>query len=178
MTGTNLMRGAKESSMIKMKRVRKIPPAGDYPGVLAPPPVIALVILFAGIAAGLIKSLHFINGNARYITGAALLAVSLAIGLTAFLKMKRAGTNVDVRKPATKVLTDGIYAYSRNPMYVGIIILLVAISVLLNNLWIIIFIPIFVAIVRKGVIEREEFYLEQKFGAEYTDYKKRVRRWL
>ncbi len=63
-------------------------------------------------------------------------------------------------------------------MYVSLVIFLFAMSVLLNNLWIIIFIPAFVFIMRRGVIEREELYLEEKFGAEYTDYKKRVRRWL
>lgn len=152
--------------------------SNDNPKVLVPPPVIALVIILAGTVAGLIKSLRFINGNARYITGAALLAVSVAIGLTAFLKMKRVGTNVDVRKPATTVLTDGIYAYSRNPIYVGMTVFIIAVSVLLNNLWIMILIPVFILIMKRGVIEREERYLEQKFGAEYTDYKKRVRRWL
>ncbi|HVY55791.1 MAG TPA: isoprenylcysteine carboxylmethyltransferase family protein, partial [Thermodesulfobacteriota bacterium] len=81
-------------------------------------------------------------------------------------------------KPATTVLTDGIYAYSRNPMYAGLILFLVAVSILLNNLWILIFTPVFIAVMRKGVIEREELYLEEKFGEEYTDYKKRVRRWI
>jgi protein-S-isoprenylcysteine O-methyltransferase Ste14 len=137
----------------------------DYPNVLAPPPIIAFMIIFAGGVAGLIKSLHFINGNARFITGGALVVVSFVIGYTAFVKMKNSGTNVDVRKPATMVLTDGIYAYSRNPMYIGLIVFLIAASILLNNLW-------------KGVIDREERYLEEKFGSEYTDYKKRVRRWL
>ena len=106
------------------------------------------------------------------------MAVSLAIGLAGFLRIKRAGTNIDVRKPTTKVVTDGIYAYSRNPIYVGMVILLFALSVLLNNLWIMIFVPAFVIIMTRGVIEMEELYLEEKFGQEYTDYKKRVRRWL
>ena len=153
-------------------------PNKDYPRVIAPPPFIALVIIIAGFAAGLIKSLHFIYGTARYTAGGALLAASLANGLAAFYKFKKAGTNVDVRKPATKIVTDGLYAYSRNPIYVGLVIFLFAMSVLLNNLWIMIFIPAFVIIVKRGVIEKEEIYLEEKFGAEYTDYKKRVRRWL
>jgi len=153
-------------------------PNKDHPRVIAPPPVIALIIIFAGFAAGLIKSLHFINGTARYSAGAALLAVSLIIILWSSFKFKKAGTNVDVRKPATSIVTDGLYAYSRNPIYVGLVIFLFAVSVLLNNLWIMIFIPAFVIIMRRGVIEREELYLEEKFGAEYTDYKKRVRRWI
>jgi protein-S-isoprenylcysteine O-methyltransferase Ste14 len=150
----------------------------DYPNVLAPPPLIAFMIIFAGGVAGLIKSLHFINGNARFITGGALVVVSFVIGYTAFVKMKNSGTNVDVRKPATMVLTDGIYAYSRNPMYIGLIVFLIAASILLNNLWILILTPVFIAVMWKGVIDREERYLEEKFGSEYTDYKKRVRRWL
>lgn len=153
-------------------------PPGDYPRVLAPPPFIVLVIILAGFAAGLIKSLHFIYGPARYATGAALMALSLIIVLWAFFKFRKAGTNVDVRKPSTKIVTDGLYAYSRNPIYLGLVIFLVAVSVLLNNLWIMIFIPVFVIIMRKGVIEREELYLEEKFGQEYIDYKKRVRRWI
>ena len=153
-------------------------PNKDYPRVLAPPPFIALVIILAGFAAGLIKSIHFIYGTPRFVIGGLLLAVSLAIGLAGFLRIKRAGTNIDVRKPTTKVVTDGIYAYSRNPIYVGMVILLFALSVLLNNLWIMIFVPAFVIIMTRGVIEMEELYLEEKFGQEYTDYKKRVRRWL
>lgn len=153
-------------------------PNRDYPRVLAPPPFIALVIILAGFAAGLIKSIPFINGNPRYALGGTLLASALAIGLAAFYQFKKAGTNIDIRKPATTVVTGGVYAYSRNPIYAGMVIFLFAVSVLLNNLWIMIFIPAFVIIMRRGVIEREELYLEEKFGAEYTDYKKRVRRWI
>ena len=152
------------------ERIRMTSPNKDHPRVLAPPPVIALVMIFAGFAAGLIKSLHFISGAPRYVTGAALMAVSLIIILWAFFKFRKAGTNVDVRKPTTGIVTDGLYAYSRNPIYVGLVIFLFAVSVLLDNLWIIIFIPAFVIIMRRGVIEREEIYLEEKFGAEYTDY--------
>ncbi len=104
--------------------------------------------------------------------------VTAVIMLSAYFKMTRAGTNVDVRKPATKVITDGVYAYTRNPMYVSMVVFLIAMSVLLNNLWIMILIPAFIFILRKGVIEREELYLEGKFGDEYREYKNRVRRWL
>lgn len=155
-----------------------IKPDKDYPRVLAPPPLIVIAIIIAGTAAGLIRSLHFINGTARYAAGAVLLAVSLTIGLAAFAKIKGAGSNVEIRKPTTKIVTDGIYAYSRNPIYVGMVIFLFAVSVLLDNLWIMIFIPAFIIIMRRGVIEMEELYLGEKFGAEYTDYKKRVRRWI
>ena len=164
--------------MSKTKRVRKPVPAGDYPKVITTPPVIVLIMIAAGFAASLIQPLRFIDGYARYIAGGALLILSAVIVSLAFFKMKGAGTNVDVRKPATAVVTDGIYSYTRNPMYVSLVIFLAAASMLLNNLWIMILIPVFIFIMGRGVIAREELYLEEKFGAQYTDYKNRVRRWL
>ncbi len=164
--------------MNKIKRVRKPAPSGDYPKVITPPPVIVLIVIAAGFAASLIQPLRFIDGYARYVAGGALLILFAAIVSLAFFKMKGAGTNVDVRKPATAVVTDGVYSYTRNPMYVSLVIFLAAASVLLNNLWIAILIPVFIFIMGKGVIAREEQYLEEKFGAQYTDYKERVRRWL
>ena len=164
--------------MSKTKRARMKAPVGDYPRVITPPPVIALVMIAAGSAASLILPLRFIDGNARYISGGALVLVSAVVILSAYFRMTRAGTNVDVRKPATTVVTDGIYSYTRNPMYAAMVVFLIAMSILLNNLWIMILVPVFILILRRGVIEREELYLEEKFGAEYTEYKKRVRRWL
>lgn len=164
--------------MKKIKRAGKVIPSGDYPRVITPPPVIVLIMIAAGFAAGLIQPLPYIDGYTRYTAGGALLLVSAVIMLSAYFKMTRAGTNVDVRKPATTVLTDGVYSYSRNPMYVSMVVFLAAVSVLLNNLWIMILIPVFIFIMGRGVIAREEHYLEGKFGAQYTDYKNRVRRWL
>lgn len=164
--------------MSKTKRVRKPAPSGDYPKVITPPPIIVLIMIAAGFAAGLIQPLRFIDGYARYVAGGALLILSAVIVSLAFFKMRRAGTNVDVRKPATAVVTDGVYSYTRNPMYVSMVVFLAAASVLLNNLWIAILIPVFIFIMGRGVIAREELYLEEKFGAQYTDYKERVRRWL
>jgi protein-S-isoprenylcysteine O-methyltransferase Ste14 len=164
--------------MSKTKRVRKPAPPGDYPKVITPPPVIVLIVIAAGFAASLILPLRFIDGYARYIAGGALLLVTAVIILSAYFKMTRAGTNVDVRKPATAVVTDGVYSYTRNPMYVSMVVFLAAMSLLLNNLWIAILIPVFIFIMGRGVIAREELYLEEKFGAQYTDYKERVRRWL
>ncbi len=164
--------------MNKIKRARKPIPPADYPRVITPPPLIVLIMIAAGFAASLIYPLRFIEGSARYVSGGALLLVSGAIMLAALLQMRRAGTNVDVRKPATAVVTGGIYSRTRNPMYVSMVIFLAAVSLLLNNLWIMILIPLFIFIMTKGVIAREESYLEEKFGTQYADYKKRVRRWI
>jgi protein-S-isoprenylcysteine O-methyltransferase Ste14 len=58
------------------------------------------------------------------------------------------------------------------------VLILIAGAFLLNNLWLLIAVPIFVLVMQRGVIQREEHYLEKKFGEVYTAYKSRVRRWL
>ncbi len=92
--------------------------------------------------------------------------------------MIKAGTNVDVRKPTKAIVTVGVYSYTRNPMYLSMVILLIAFTFLANALWIAISIPFFMIIMQKGVIEREEAYLQNKFGEEYIQYKNQVRRWI
>ncbi|MEQ9619785.1 MAG: isoprenylcysteine carboxylmethyltransferase family protein [Deltaproteobacteria bacterium] len=150
----------------------------DNPGVIAMPPLIFIIFLAIGILINLLVPLSFIHGSARFISGIIILLVSGIIVLSAQRRMKRSGTNIDVRKPSTAVVTGGIYSYTRNPMYMSMVILLIALAFLLNNLWVLIVIPFFMAVIRKGVIMREEAYLERKFGSEYTEYKKRVRRWI
>jgi len=150
----------------------------DNPGVIALPPLIFIAFLALGILTNRIYPLHFIHSPIRNIIGAIFVAYSVLTSGLAIYQMRRAGTNVDVRKPSTTVVTEGIYRYTRNPMYISMVLLLVALSVLLNNLWITILTPFFIIVIQKGVIEREERYLEGKFGTDYTSYKKRARRWI
>lgn len=150
----------------------------DNPGVIALPPLIFIAFLALGILINRIYPLHFIDNPIRNIIGAIFVVYSVFTSGLAIFQMRKAGTNVDVRKPSTTVVTEGIYRYTRNPMYVSMVLLLVALSVLLNNIWITIITPFFVIVIQNGVIEREERYLEDKFGTNYTSYKKRVRRWI
>jgi len=153
-------------------------PNKDNPGVIAPPPLIFLCFLAAGY---FLNQLYPISVTERppgiIIAAIFLVYASLTAGL-AFYYMIKAGTNVDVRKPANTIVTESVYSYSRNPMYLSMVILLIAFTFLVNALWIAILIPFFMMVMQKGVIEREETYLENKFGEKYLDYKKRVRRWI
>jgi protein-S-isoprenylcysteine O-methyltransferase Ste14 len=151
---------------------------GDSPGVIAMPPFILLAFIAAGLIINFIHPLTLFHGAPRYLSGVLLLVVSGVIVLAAHLEMRKAGTNVDVRKPVTVIVKGGIYRYTRNPMYLSMVILLVALSLLLNNLWILVLTPFFIGVMQKGVIEREETYLEKKFGSTYVEYKKTVRRWI
>jgi protein-S-isoprenylcysteine O-methyltransferase Ste14 len=104
--------------------------------------------------------------------------VGLAIGLLGFREMKRARTNVDPYKPTTAIVAEGSYRYTRNPLYVGMTLMYAGVSARANALPAALFLPAVLAVMQSGVIEREERYLERKFGDEYSGYKTRVRRWI
>lgn len=150
----------------------------DNPGVIALPPLILLAFIAGAVPLGFAYPLHFIYGPARYVLGIALTLAACTLVFLAVRRFGKAGTNVDVRKPATTIVSSGIYSLTRNPMYLSMALILTALSILLNNLWLLILTPVFMAVIQKGVIAREEAYLEKKFGAEYADYKTRVRRWV
>jgi protein-S-isoprenylcysteine O-methyltransferase Ste14 len=91
---------------------------------------------------------------------------------------RNAGTNVETPKPATTLVTSGIYARSRNPMYVALALLFAGTAVLADSGWLALLLLPFLGVLRVGVIAREERYLERKFGEPYRAYRARVRRWL
>ena len=112
------------------------------------------------------------------IAGTASLLAGVAGFSWAFATMKAAGTNVDVAEPATTIVEDGPFAYSRNPIYVGLALTYAGIATLSRAPIALALLAPLLAVMQRGVIEREERYLEKKFGAAYLGYKSRVRRWL
>jgi protein-S-isoprenylcysteine O-methyltransferase Ste14 len=117
------------------------------------------------------------KGVAR-VLGVALTASAVAVVCAAFRELRKARTTIDVREPTTAVVTTGIYAYTRNPIYLGMILMHLGIGSLRNSRWHWLLAIPTAAALQAGVIAREEAYLERKFGGEYVDYKARVRRWL
>lgn len=153
----------------------------DKPGVIAPPPL----IYAAGFALGLIAQYldpmpltAMLPRVVRIALVVALLCYGAALGIAALLSFRRAGTAVEPWKPSTALVANGPYRFSRNPIYVGMAAVVLALALALDNAWVIVFlVPTLVAI-RYGVIAREEAYLERKFGDGYRRYKQSVRRWL
>ena len=88
-----------------------------------------------------------------------------------------AGTHVEPWKPATALVTDGVFGWLRNPMYVGLTLILAGLSVLLASDWMLVMTIVFVPVIHFGVVKREERYLEAKFGDAYRAYKARVPRY-
>ena len=151
----------------------------DNPGVVAHPPVIYAVALALGLGLDyLLVPAPFLSAPLQYWLAAALIAVGLGIAGLAIRRFLAAGTNVPTPLPATVLVIDGIYRFSRNPIYLGLNLNHLGIGVAVDSLWIVgLLVPV-LAIMRYGVIGREERYLEGKFGEPYRRYKATVRRWL
>ena len=150
----------------------------DNPGVIAPPPLIYAGALAIGLLANRLYPVSFLPRGLTRMLGWPLIVGGLVIGSLGIREMKRAGTNVDPREPTTAIVTEGPYRFTRNPLYLCLTLVYAGISALANALWAILLLPAVLAVMRRGVIEREERYLERKFGDEYLNYKTRVRRWI
>ncbi len=138
----------------------------DNPGVIAPPPLIYAGALLAGLVATKVYPVSFLPRGASRVFGWPSVAAGLAIGLLGFREMRRAGTNVDPYHPATAIVTEGPYRYTRNPLYVGMTLMYAGFAARANALPAVLLLPAVLAVMRRGVIEREERYLERKFGEE------------
>ena len=109
-----------------------------------------------------------------------LAGAGIAVALAGVLAFRRADTTVDPRVPqqTSSLVIKGIYRYSRNPMYLGFLLLLTALACYLINIAALAMLPLFVLYMNRLQIVPEERYLLEKFGAEYQVYTKQVRRWF
>jgi protein-S-isoprenylcysteine O-methyltransferase Ste14 len=151
---------------------------GDTAGVIAPPPLIYLGALGVGVGLDAVigtgsppSSIALPLGAASIVAGTGLLGSFLSA-------FQRAGTPVDPYTPSETIVTDGPYRLTRNPAYLGMALAYAGIAIALKAPWALAPLPVAIAVIDRGVIAREERYLERKFGTPYVDYKRRVRRWI
>lgn len=154
------------------------PDSPDNANVIAPPPLIYLSALVIGALIHFSFPIRFLPRTAALCLGVLLIVVSIPIAVSGFRALARAKTAVDPRKPSTAIVNFGAFRHTRNPLYVSLMLLYLGIASLINSIWILILVFPLLAVIQKGVIEREERYLEKKFGEEYLRYKRQVRRWI
>jgi len=116
----------------------------------------------------------------RAVIAAVFFIVALVIGLSAVLGFRRAKTTVNPLKPeaSTALVTGGIYRWTRNPMYLAMLLLLLAWACIVSNWAALAMLPLFVAYLNRFQIAPEERALQARFGAEFESYRRKVRRWL
>ena len=143
------------------------------------PPIVWVLAVLAGLALNWLMPLPFIAAAvfAAWL-GALVFAVALALFVWAIVTMTRAGTNVPSKLPTTTIVDTGPYRFTRNPIYVGMMLGLIGLAIAFNSLWLLLMLVPFALVIRYAVVAREEAYLERKFGDVYRSYRSRVRRWL
>ena len=151
--------------------------APDTAGVVAPPPLIYGGALALGLLAKTLFPNAFLPRRVARLLGLPLLGAGLLLFLCSLHSMHRAGTDVRPDKPTSSLVVEGPYHSSRNPIYLSFTLFYGGITALANSLPSALLLPFVLVVMRRGVIEREERYLERIFGEEYLRYKARVRRW-
>ena len=150
----------------------------DVAGVVAPPPLIFLVPLAVALYEHTSRPVHITTRPIAIALGVVMLGVALPIFISAVLQFRKAETAVVPYEPTTAIVDTWPYSFTRNPIYLSMALVYVGISLFFNSWWPIFLLPLVLLVIQRGVIEREERYLERKFGDSYLEYKQQVRRWL
>jgi protein-S-isoprenylcysteine O-methyltransferase Ste14 len=146
------------------------------------PPGVPLVCVLAGVGLGWLWPID--PGFAppavlRYVLGGLIIVGALlGLGLWSVVLFRRSGESEIPWKPTHAMVLRGPYRFTRNPMYLQMVLGCVGFAVLLWNAWILILTPLCAWALQRFAIRPEEAYLEAKFGEPYRDYKRRVRRWI
>ncbi|WP_245638547.1 methyltransferase family protein [Hydrogenophaga palleronii] len=144
-------------------------------------PPLALTALAAALMYGLPGWVEFPRSGAWHgILCAVVLATGLAICFAGVGAFRQSRTTVDPRTPdaASSLVVGGIYRVTRNPMYLGFLMVLLALALYLGKLTAFVVLPLFVVYLNEFQIKPEESALRARFGSAFDSYVSRVRRWL
>jgi protein-S-isoprenylcysteine O-methyltransferase Ste14 len=154
----------------------------DAAAVRVFPPAVPLLTILAGVGLDRLWPLRFPFGlpaPGRYVIGGAIVVGAiLGLGLYAVIVVRRSGQSENPWKPTTEILDSGPFRLTRNPMYLHMVLACIGFAIILNNVWVLLLVPLCVLALHRFAILPEEAYLERKFGEKYLSYKRRVRRWL
>jgi protein-S-isoprenylcysteine O-methyltransferase Ste14 len=150
----------------------------DHAGVQVPPPLIYLVIFGLGIFLHKIMPLAFLPVVPARMTALIFLGSGMLLAGWSNVLFRRAHTSLVPIKPSTALVVRGPYRLTRNPMYLGLLCVYIAVALWFGMVWGLILVPVVMQAVQRLAIGKEERYLEQKFGDAYRDYRAHVRRWI
>lgn len=150
----------------------------DTAGVIAPPPLIYIGALAAGFGLDAAIGSGSLPRAVALPVGGGLMVAGGTLAATFVRAFTRAGTPLDPYEPTQTIVTDGPYRLTRNPAYLGMALAYAGIALVAGAPWALVPLPAAIAVIDRGVIAREERYLERRFGTPYNEYRARVRRWL
>jgi protein-S-isoprenylcysteine O-methyltransferase Ste14 len=150
----------------------------DHSGVVLPPPLIYVAFFLAGMGLERYVPMPRLPAGIPRIFGAVLVLPCLVLTAWSFRRFWASGTSIVPIRPTTALVIEGPYRFTRNPMYLGLLLLYVGVACWSGLVWPLLLAPVLVWVMSVSVIGREERYLSRKFGAEYRRYQAQVRRWL
>lgn len=153
----------------------------ERPNIIPWPPIILVCTLAIGFILNGLFQLGFprtILGELLFGLGLMLVVLALLIDVSAMQLMRKNDTAIMPNRGADKLLTKGIFAFSRNPIYVANIMLIIGIGLAFGTFWHLLLAPLAAFATRKLAIDREEKHLESRFGNAFRSYRKKVNRWV
>jgi len=150
----------------------------DHAQVKIHPPVLVSMHVLAAFFLNKLWPLSFTFPKVLEWVGYVLVLIGLGLTISAASGLMRARTTLDPHGSVSNIVTSGPYRFSRNPIYLGFVCLLIGFPFIFRMYWGLILSPLLIVLMNMLVIQHEEAYLEKKFGDVYTGYKSRVRRWL
>jgi protein-S-isoprenylcysteine O-methyltransferase Ste14 len=152
----------------------------DRPGInpMVHPPIVASIFIVIAYVLGRFIPIPLAAPSILRNSGLILTFLGFLLGIGAMLEFQKARTTLDPHGSTKQLVTSGIYRFTRNPIYLGFLLMVIGLPLNSGIYWGIVMAPFYVFTMNRLVIEREESYLENKFKNVYPDYKARVRRWL
>jgi protein-S-isoprenylcysteine O-methyltransferase Ste14 len=151
----------------------------ERPNRIPWPPILYAAVLVAALALNRLVPLDWFGSAWGWTPiGAVMAVLGLGLGAAGFLAFRRAGTPVDPTARAEALATAGIYAWTRNPMYLGMTIAFIGFGLAFASEWLTILSLLMPLALQKLAVEREERHLEKRFGDAWRAYAARVRRWI
>ena len=143
-----------------------------------PPPLIVLTLIISIYFSS--KRIDLINIPFQLEISFFILSLGILVFINPVLKFIKSKTTINPIQfeETNRLVTSGIFKYSRNPMYLGMLMIIISTSIFYLNIYSILTPFLFVFWINKFQIKREEIFLTEKFGKEYLSYKNKTRRWL
>ena len=143
-----------------------------------PPPLVVLILVISTFFSS--KKIDLIQIPFQSLISIFILSIGILILLNPVLKFKKSKTTINPIKfkKVNKLVISGIYKYSRNPMYLGLLMIVISSSIFYLNIYSILTPLFFYIWINRFQIKREEIFLTEKFGEDYLSYKKKTRRWI
>jgi protein-S-isoprenylcysteine O-methyltransferase Ste14 len=147
-------------------------------GIRIPAPTLTIIHVTMAILIGWMAPLPI--PAPKFVTwlGLGLTALGFVLGVLSLIEFKRVRASSDPKKPTSVLVTSGVYRFTRNPIYLGFVLMLIGLPLTMGNYWGIILVLPLATFMKNMIIKHEEAYLEKEFKSQFAEYCSRVRRWL